>query len=343
MMKFSLYIKKGLIPPSVTYLKINENYKKKLNNSSLPSSIKYLHYTYPFNSFSHGFIPTNVQSLEFCSHFNNENLNQGSIPSSNSIIPYGLESLTFGANFDSELTEVLFHQVSIPESVESLTFGISFNRPIIEGKGSIPTSEVLSFNFSFNRPLSNNIIPHSVTSLTFGHLYDRSIINILPSHLETLIFGNQFNQPIPPNVLPYNVISSSVKTLEYNDFLGEINNDSIPPSINCLKLSIPTPNVKLGDSFNQPISQFLPSSIESLTFGDSFNQPIPHGLKIPQNVKSLSLGGGFDQSISKFTFPSGIESLNSGGFKHLLPKDSIPSSVKSLTIHIPSTILKIGI
>ena len=52
----------------------------------------------------------------------------------------------------------------------------------------------------------------------------------------------------------------------------------------------------LGDEYNQPIQNNLPSELKILCFGEEFNQPICD--YIPQGLEELYLSKNYDKSLN---------------------------------------------
>lgn len=167
------------------------------------------------------------------------------------IIPTGVTNLVFLYYFDDIIKGY------IPDSVKYLTFVFSFNQSI---KNCIPSSVThLEFGDNFDCSI-NGSIPSSVIYLTFGYSFNRSIRGNIPFCVTHLIFGTLFNKRIKNS----------------KDNTGRIIR-AIPASVVYLEF---------GDSFNQPIKDYIPPSVTHIKFGYHFNQPI-NGL--PSSVKKIEL------------------------------------------------------
>lgn len=113
------------------------------------------------------------------------------------IIPYGVQSVTFGTFFDN-----VINKGEIPQSVTHLTFGLCFNKSIVN---SIPNSVThLTFGCLFNKSIDNNI-PDSVQHLVFGDFFNQDVTDSIPSSVKYLTLGHYFNHDISkiPNTVQY--------------------------------------------------------------------------------------------------------------------------------------------
>jgi hypothetical protein len=110
-------------------------------------------------------------------------------------VPQGVETLTFGRDFNSSL-------LHMPDTVKTLKFGYRFNQPL---DGISQGVETLTFGTYFDESLLH--MPHTVKTLMFGYNFKQSLEGISPV-VETLEFGYDFNQPLAH-------IPHTVKTLTF--------------------------------------------------------------------------------------------------------------------------------
>jgi hypothetical protein len=226
-------------------------------------------------------------------------------------LPESLESLTFGARFDTYI-----HPNVLPNSLRELVFGESFNRVIMEGvlpmtlesltlgasfntyiaPKVLPDSlRTLVFGESFNSFISEGVLPVELESLTFGYMFNRYIDpGVLPACLRKLVFGYSFNRPIAKGVLPMKLESLTFD--EYGLFDSEIDQEAWPVSLTSLTF---------GTDFNKSTG-ILPDSLVRLQFGHSFNQQIQ---KLPNSLVDLVFGFFFNQQIDHLVWPNNLTNL----------------------------------
>ena len=112
------------------------------------------------------------------------------------IWPAGLQSLTFGKDFDQSLDNV----TSWPAGLQSLTLGENFNRRLDNVKWPAGLQSLI-LGAGFNHSLDNVTWPPGLQILTFGGYFDQSLDNVTwPSGLQSVCFGWSFNQSLD-NVL----------------------------------------------------------------------------------------------------------------------------------------------
>eukprot|EP00435_Cladocopium_sp_Y103_P050236 s19_g15.t1 len=91
-------------------------------------------------------------------------------------------------------------------------------------------------------------------------------------------------------------------------------------------------HLTFGGRFNQSLEQVtLPSTLQSLTFGYRFNQSLEQ-VTLPSTLQSLTFGYRFNQSLEQVTLPSTLQSLTlSYRFNQSLEQVTLPSNLQSLT------------
>eukprot|EP00435_Cladocopium_sp_Y103_P050426 s1891_g15.t1 len=73
------------------------------------------------------------------------------------------------------------------------------------------------------------------------------------------------------------------------------------------------------------------SNLRSLTFGKDFNQSLER-LTLPSNLQNLTFGWHFNQSLERVTLPSNLRCLTFGyAFNQSLERVTLPSNLQSLT------------
>jgi hypothetical protein len=107
-------------------------------------------------------------------------------------LPDGLESITFGSNFNQPLDKVVF-----PLGLKSVTFGECFNQSL-EKVNIPPNLESITFGEGFNQNLDNVIFPESLHSISFGMQFTQNLHNAkFPKDMKKIVFenwkGNQLN------------------------------------------------------------------------------------------------------------------------------------------------------
>ena len=96
--------------------------------------------------------------------------------------------------------------------------------------------------------------------------------------------------------------------------------------------------LRFGDMFNHPIinSQkvsLLPANLKKLSFGRHFNQSLPDGA-LPSRLQEIELGGDFTQAFSACKFPSTLTLLRFGEhFDMDIPASEFPSHLKQIELH----------
>lgn len=190
----------------------------------------------------------------------------------------------------------------------------------------------IDFGDHFNLSI-NGCVPDTVTELKFG-LYFRTPLTWLPSNLTHLILS-AFNMPLN-GVL-------HMTSLTYLDLGGSFDQkitDEIPSTVT---------HLNLGYSFNHPINGLRNTNIKYLKFGCQFNQSIEGNLPeslcsvafgtefnrkidglIPSSVTDLALGSKFCQKIQ--LLPTALQKLVIFGNIEQPLMDIVPASVTHLTV-----------
>lgn len=142
---------------------------------SLPSSLKYLHHSDPFNLPLDKTVPPSIVSLSLGNSFNQPLTS----------LPLSLRTLKFGKSFDQNVD-------SLPHSITKLNLGKNFDQPI----NSLPPSlRSLSLGIFFDHPLDK--LPKSLSSLTvYGNDYDLQHL----THLSSLKLKKGMIEKIPRGV-----------------------------------------------------------------------------------------------------------------------------------------------
>ncbi|KAN0026371.1 hypothetical protein ACTFIV_007355 [Dictyostelium citrinum] len=279
-------------------------------------------------------------------------------PFTKGLLPSQLTVFSFDEIFNLKIKEI----DSFPSNLKYLEFGKYFNHSLNSineddeddedkedeededkdkykdeedyGKSILPNN-LLELKFHpkslFNQIIYYNTLPKTLVKLTFGLAFNQELkVGILPDGLKELEFGYLYNQPIRVNVLPKGLLK-----------------------------------LKFGNSFNHSLANnILPSTLEVLKFGSEFNQKI-HGNDLPKGLKEISFDSTsvFNQSIDScnivdcssssssinnnnnnkyckecgdngtFSTLKNLTKLDIGyGFQHSLTKNSIPNSVKYLSL-----------
>jgi hypothetical protein len=147
-----------------------------------------------------------------------------------------------------------------------------------------------------------------------------------PKNTKILIYGDNFNQPLDDVIFP-----STLKTI----FLG----DSFNHSIDNVKFPKSLAGIVIGDAFNHPISGLNISFLYSmLTIGNAFNSVISN---IPKNLRSISLGKSFNQSLAGVEFPPDLRFLYlfNPEYKTLLKKTGVNIPSRLIDLKIADTII----
>ncbi|GAM24426.1 hypothetical protein SAMD00019534_076010 [Acytostelium subglobosum LB1] len=115
--------------------------------------------------------------------------------------------------------------------------------------------------------------------------------------------------------------TATIKTASYNDLRTP---GVLSTSLNQLSLAG-------GPCIDVPLSH-IPPSLKTLTLGGHFNQKITPQC-LPQSLTSLTFGNSFDSDISPGSLPDSITTLNLGGsFDCTILRGVLPASLTQLTL-----------
>ncbi|KAM9960944.1 hypothetical protein ACTFIW_010107 [Dictyostelium discoideum] len=317
---FQQSIHRGELPPSLTSLILDDNYKGIILNGSIPNSIIQLNYHFNSNNNTIRLIPNSTVGDE-----NSES------------IPGGTTLLEFDSSFKQKIKKGM-----IPHNVTSLEFqGYLFSN--IE-ENSLPIS-IKTLVLRKLETLCNlkDILPPNITDLTLASCSDfqqlpksiqkLSIIICLEPTLVNPFSGFKHLTSLDiqtlEHTLPDGIFPDSITTLTMGCENLQLTNNLLPKNLKVLELL----------EFNQPINVgHLPSSIEVLKL-PSFSHPIQKDV-LPQSLTSLHLGVGFNSTIDRDALPPNLKSFYFTGYKPVfklkkLPDLIWPSSFESL--YIPKT------
>ena len=193
--KFNQKFEKGILPKSLTYLKLGDDYNQKFEKYVLPKSLKTLALYEDYNQkFEIGVLPESLTTLFLNGKYN--------IPFETNVLPKSLKTLSLYGNYNQPLDIGV-----LPESLETLNLGRSFNKPL--RKNVLPKSlKSLYLDSNFNRPLRKGVLPESLEYLELRNTKYKYFIkkDVLPKSLKKL-------------KIDYSLKKYSV-----------INDDSIPPN-----------------------------------------------------------------------------------------------------------------
>jgi len=162
------------------------------------------------------------------------------------------------------------------------------------------------------------MIPYYIENekLIFFDFYNEQLSEEILEIMKTVkkvVFGMNFNQPLPD--LSCHQLQKIVLRGRFNHPLHYL-----PVGLKYLRL---------GEDFDYPIINKLPSSLETLILSDRFNQPVCNGVfsAFPLTLKVLKFGTAFNQPIG--ILPANIEYLFFGEkFDQVIP--SLPRHLKTL-------------
>ncbi|GAM22117.1 hypothetical protein SAMD00019534_052920 [Acytostelium subglobosum LB1] len=134
-----------------------------------------------------------ITHLRFAKSFNH--------PLADRLIPSSVCVLTFGKYFNQPVPR-------LPQGLTSLTFGRDFNCELTPGL--LPSIKTLVFGMSFNKALRHGSLPDSVTRLKFGEAYNngeksnsRSMDCLPPGVIPSA--WRQLPTPLPAGLIPGSV------------------------------------------------------------------------------------------------------------------------------------------
>jgi hypothetical protein len=214
------------------------------------------------------------------------------------------------------IAELKFRPVSIYvknsiniNNIYGLNIGDSYNQQIC---GTFPNLRTLILGTAYDYPLDTIIAPNLDKLKAVG--YNQPILNIPFKSLKELHLG-YYNHPIPKGSIPKNI-----KAIYLTMFNQPIDSDIFPEGLHRLQFTC----------FNHPIINYLPNSIEYLTFGINYNQKIQY---LPKNLRYLSLGKSFNQHTGNLRKLKKLTKLSITN-PYCSYKNTIPISCKTLTILI---------
>ncbi|KAM9996596.1 hypothetical protein ACTFIZ_001541 [Dictyostelium cf. discoideum] len=257
--------------------------------------------------FKVGFIPRSVTSLELIGSFGSS-FSKGSIHSNiKSLILNDLSSFK-----DTPFIQCLEGGGSA--NVKHLDFGkkirfVDSLKDIYEIKKLPKGLKELLLPSFLNQEIFKGLLPKSLTSLTFGDSFNTEMSEgCLPSSITYLQFGYHFNCEIKKNVLP-----KRLKVLKF----GELFNKSLSTT-RCFNNTNKLKKLYLGREYQGEFNEFtLPKSLKVLVFsiGCKFNHPLDVDV-LPPALKTLVIGEEYFKS----------------------PIESLPTSLKNLSINCSQSI-----
>lgn len=169
-------------------------------------------------------------------------------------------------------------------TITHLEFSFSFNLLVNDLDRFTKVTE-LNFGAYFNQQL--DYLPPNLIRLTFGYCFNRPLHNLptLP-HLESICFGEHFDQPIE-NIPLFKGKITHIRFGTLSTFNQPVNNH-LPTTLQSLVF---------GSHFNQNVNH-LPPTLSILGFGESFNQPIH---QLPNTLQYIEFGREFNQNIDSLS------------------------------------------
>ena len=207
--------------------------------------------------------------------------------------------------------------VNFPATLRSLTVGDEFNHSL-HGVNLPASLRNLKFGRAFNQSFQGVVLPRNLQELTFGDDFNHSLEGVeLPASLGSLTFGWHFNQSLDRMALPKG--------------LGRL---VLGPERTHRRVPMPTTLQSLtsGGNFESLDIVRWPDSLRSLTLGGFFNQRLKPGA-LPGNLQTLIFGDEFNQSLEGVRFPASLQNLTFGrDFSVSRNRDvlDLPQSLQSL-------------
>ena len=245
---------------------------------------------------------------------------------------------TFGFNFDQDLVNItwpdtlltvslghIFNQslekVQFPHGLQQLSLCEDFNKKL----PIWPDLRNLTFGYMFEfEDVMNLTWPDSLQHLTLGYKFNECLEHLkLPTHLESLTLGWTFDQPVGPEV--------HLPCLQHLTFGYTFNQPMDLRHFSALQ------SLRLDYTFNQSLEDVhLPDHLQDLYLGDRFNQPLggheANHFHWPSELRSLTFGRDFNQSLEAVIFPGKMQQLTFGyDFNQGLDLWNIPGSLQHLT------------
>ena len=232
----------------------------------------------------------------------------------------------------------------IPKSIEAIQLPDGFDCPLdLSGCSLLQSFDVPPF---IGVPL---LLPLTLRVLKFHKHFNQCLPDQWPSSLQELRFDSitgHFN-------LEMNKLPQSLKIVSLSSAMAKVSNCLFDDASNLEQLFLGTAfnsaftkplqlqqltELRFGDMFNHPIinSQkvsLLPANLKKLSFGRHFNQSLPDGA-LPSRLQEIELGGDFTQAFSACKFPSTLTLLRFGEhFDMDIPASEFPSHLKQIELH----------
>ncbi|KAF2068877.1 hypothetical protein CYY_009802, partial [Polysphondylium violaceum] len=340
------------IPPSVTYLTLNNQLFNQINQDDIPDTVKKIEFkklVFESDSVRSYDIPSYISSrlVNGVFYIYSKSYNRTTIPSNTTHLFWA--DYRYIDNDDDG--------INIPPSVHTLVLGDRFNSVILSLP---PTITQMIFNRGFIETLKFISFPPALKYLSFASLSRFLQENELPNGITHLSIGD--TQYFDSNSVP-----QSVQFMQYT-FQGQarrvihsfIGHDAvqIPPQVKHLKIDIvgranqiylPTTTIKSFVAspydkivFRDQNSQQHFVQKKSLPFSSSANTTIhliddTDWMNVPytlgNNVKSITFGHSDNKALLKGAIPNSVEKLVFGDrFNHKLNKSILPTSLLTLVL-----------
>ncbi|KAF2068348.1 hypothetical protein CYY_010325, partial [Polysphondylium violaceum] len=259
------------LPPSITQMVFNGEFKQSLETICFPPGLKYLSFNSVTSNFQEHHLPNGLTHLV---------IEHGGCPRN---LPRSVHHLQF--------SQCGFFYCDIPPEVRHLRI----NR--ITSKLHVPPTFKSLITSSHDRILFDNIYPSLFPdlekdsiqlSLPFGsdtnihlHALDSNFNTFIKpytfgNNIKSISFGDVFNRVIIKGTLP-----NSVKYLEFGrGFNQKLNKSLLPTSLLTLVL---------GSDFNQDLADALPSTLTELMLNTKSKPSFTSSSQFPPNLKKLAL------------------------------------------------------
>jgi hypothetical protein len=186
-------------------------------------------------------------------------------------------------------------------------------------------SERLEFGNEFNSTIPTGALPAGLLELWLGNRFNQPLApGVFPHKLQRLYFGDDFNQVIGPGVLP-----ASIRLVILGvDNRKKLEQDALPEGLLTLRMygshRTPIPYPRIG----QP--HFFPSTLRTLYIGGRFNQMLHRHMFNP-GLHSLKFGDDFNQEIPPFVLPEGLKHMITGdSFNQPIVQNALPAGLSHL-------------
>ncbi|KAF2074976.1 hypothetical protein CYY_003715 [Polysphondylium violaceum] len=313
--------KVGIFVEGLEYLYLGKSYNQFLEKGLLPCSLK------------HFFLGAKIKDQSFTqiTSIINENVIE------KDVLPDNLQHLSISGRLADDFT--------FPQNLKSLHLLKVSNLKL--DPGYLPntiTDLHLGYSTILER-LDIGSIPNGCLKLNFGYHCYEPLIGLLPLGIVDLHLGVSFGCNVLENFIP-NTVTNLV-----------LPNNNTPLQPGCIPMGIK--KLRLGYSYNSPITGVIPSSVEKLYLSTTFKQQLQVGdipasvtkLKVesvlnfgqnilPSNLKSLTLPLYVQITFQPNDLPLGLVKL-----KHLnyfQQEKIIPKSVRNLSIILSTNTLKPG-